>query len=65
MISGHGLITLPCTVNETLKMADIAAHLLCGNHFGGDRVASDVISLSHPASWDFGPRLDHESGTGR
>ena len=27
--------------------------------------AFDIGSLSPPTSWDLGPRLDHENGTGR
>ena len=27
MVYGHCLVTLPCTMNETFKMAHIAAHL--------------------------------------
>ena len=37
-------------------------------HSDGDSVALDnniIGSLSLPTCWDFGPRLDHESGTVR
>ena len=30
-----------------------------------DSVALDIGPLSPPTSWDFGPRLYHERGTGR
>ena len=46
-------------------MAGIAAYLNADMfHSGGDSVALDVGSLSSHTSWDFGPRLYHESGTG-
>ena len=44
-------------INENIKTAHSA---------GDDSVVLDIDSLSPPTSWDFGPRLYHEteSGTG-
>ena len=47
-------------------MTHNAAHLNPEIILVVDSVALDIGSLSSPpTSWDFGPRLYHESGTGR
>ena len=58
-------MTLPCIINEILKLAHVAAHLTAEIILVVTGVALDIGSLSPPTSWDFGPRLDHESGAGR
>ena len=50
----HCLVTLPCTINETLKWLATLRY-----HSHGDIVALDISFLSPPTSWDFGPRLYH------
>ena len=44
-------------------MARIAAHLNAIYHSCGDSVMLGIAPAS-PTSWDLGPRLYHESGTG-
>ena len=41
VVYGHCLVTLPCTVNETIKRLTTLVHLnqKCGNHSGGGSVA--------------------------
>ena len=56
VVCGHGLVTLSLTINETLKMALIAAHVNAG-HSGGDSVVIGIYSSSSPTSIPLPPIL--------
>ena len=67
VVDGHCLVIDFHAQLMKVKMAHVAAHLKVEIIMVVRQLvqrALGISSVSCPTTWDFGPRLDHESGTG-